>query len=92
MTTYIPFNPSPTAIPPFAFKAILNGVNYSLTVTWNLSGQRWYLNIFTLQGVPQLSVAMVGSPPDYDINLINGFFGASSIVYRVASNQLEISP
>jgi hypothetical protein len=90
-TSYIPFNPSPTSTPPFAFKATLNGQPYSVTITWNLSGQRWFLNVLTLQGVLVWTGASVPSPLNYDINIVNGFFGTSSIVLRAASNQFEVT-
>lgn len=88
---YTPFAPNPTAAPPFKFQLTLNGQNYTGAVTWNMSGQRWYLSIYTLQGVLVWSGARVGSPPSYDINLVAGFFGPGSVVFRAATQQFEVS-
>lgn len=57
-----PFTPSQTAVPPFQFQPILGGVTYNATTTWNIFGQRWYLNIFALNGTLLMSRAIVGSP------------------------------
>ena len=90
MTTYIPFVVSQTSA--FSFNATLGGSQYTITITWNMSGQRWYFNLATLQQVPVLAVALIGSPPDYDINLVQGFITGSTVVYRVSTGNFEINP
>ena len=90
MTTYTAFTPSPTAL--FQFQATLDGVNYNILITWSLAGQRWYLNVYDLQGNLKLSRAMVGSPVGTDINLLGGFFSVSTLIYRVGTQQIEIGP
>jgi hypothetical protein len=50
------------------------------------------VNVYTLQGVLVCERPLTGSPPDYDINLIAGYFTTSSLVYRVSSNNFEVSP
>jgi len=47
MTTYL-FAPSPTA--PFQFQPTLDGEVYHVVVTWNLFGQRYYVNVMTTSG------------------------------------------
>ena len=89
MTTVIDFAPSGSA--PFQFQATLDGQVYTVIVTWGLFGKRYYIEILTLQGVSIVYKAMVGSPPDYDISLTWGYF-TSVLIWRVASNQFEISP
>lgn len=88
MATF-PFNP--TATTPFQFQPTLDGAEYTAIVTWNVFGRRWYLTINQLDGTRVLTRAMVGSPNDYDINLVGGYF-SSVLVYREASNQFEVSP
>lgn len=60
MTTIVPFNPQPTAV--FRFSPVLDGVTYSATVTWNIYGQRYYLNIYTVDGTLKLSIPLIASP------------------------------
>ena len=59
MTTYIDFVPSQSA--PFQFQPTLDGQVYTGIVTWNLFGQRYYLNLYTLGGVLVFNQALVGS-------------------------------
>lgn len=44
MTTYFPFQPSNQGSP--TFQPTLDGNPYSCVVTWNLFGQRYYLNCY----------------------------------------------
>ena len=87
MTTFIDF--IPPADVPFQFQPSLDGVTYNVSVTWNLFGQRWYANIYTVQGVLIVSLPMIGSPPSYDISLTAGYF-ATKLIFRQADNRFEI--
>lgn len=60
MTTLVLFQPSPLA--PFSFIATLDGQQYSVSVAWNLFGQRWYVTVSTLAGAVVLSEGLNGSP------------------------------
>ena len=62
MTAYFPFTPSRRAAP--NFMPTLDGKVHNCTVTWNLGGQRYFLNVFTLGGDRILSVAIAETPPD----------------------------
>lgn len=86
-TAVITFVPDPASN--FQFNATFDGQSYSVRVTWNVFGQRYYVNIYTTQGILMLSIAMVGSPPDYDISLTVGIF-TTKLVWRVAANQFEV--
>ena len=90
MTTLIQFSPS--VVQNFSFQATLDGQQYSVVITWGLFGQRWYFNVYTLQGALVVEKGLRGSPDDYNINLVQGYFAASSIVYRASSNNFEITP
>ncbi len=61
MAQSFPFTPSIRTAPNFV--PTLDGQQYNCTVTWNLQGQRYYLNVFTLTGVRLLTIAIVASPP-----------------------------
>lgn len=89
MTTITPF--TPTASAPFQFQPTLDGALYTAIVTWNVFGRRYYLNLYTLQGIRVFTVPLVGSPLDYDISLTAGYF-ASTLVFREPSQQFEVSP
>lgn len=84
------FAPSTQSL--FQFQPTLDGQVYTCVVTWSLFGQRGYLNIFSLAGTRIVSKALVGSPNDYDINLIWGYFTTSTMVFREASQQFEVVP
>ena len=90
MTTYITFNQPPNQ--PFQFALTLDGGSYSASVPWSLFGQRYYFLLKTLDGSTVLNIPRIGSPLNYDINLIAGYFTTSSVVWREDSNQFEINP
>jgi hypothetical protein len=92
MTTFVDFAPSDTSAPPFLFQPTLDGVQYTLTVTWNMSGQRWYFNLYTLNNILILTKALIESPTDYDINLIMFYFAISTLVFRGTTQQFEVTP
>lgn len=87
MTKFIPFTPSPKSN--FQFQATLDGKNYTCIINWNLFGQRYYLNIYTLRNVRILTIPLIGSPLDYDISLTAGYF-TTKIIYRTKTNQIEV--
>lgn len=60
MTTYTLFTPPRKT--PFQFQPTLDGQVYNVSVTWNMFGQRWYLNLYDLNGNLIDCTAMVGSP------------------------------
>lgn len=95
MTTLTQF--SPTVKQNFSFLPTFDGTEYSVVVTWGLFGSgvgwpRWIVNVYTLQGALVLQKPLRGSPQNYNVNLIQGYFTTSSLVYRTASNNFEVSP
>ncbi len=86
-TTYYDFNPSNTA--PTQFQPTLDGQVYTVLVSWNLFGQRWYATCYDLAGNLQFNLPLIGSPLDYDISLTAGYF-TTKLVWRVANNQFEV--
>jgi hypothetical protein len=61
MTTIIPFLPSNLFVP--TFNAVFDGATYSVTVTWNISAQRYYVNIYGADGTWIVTVPLVQTPP-----------------------------
>lgn len=86
--TYIQFVPS--ASWPFHFQVMLDGTQYNVSVTWNIFGLRYYINLYTVQGELLLAAPMVGSPEGYSIDLLLGRF-TSTLVYRENSNNFEVA-
>lgn len=60
MTTYFNFSPSPVA--PYQFAPTFDGQQYNVIVTWNVYGQRWYINVYDLSNNLIVSLPMTGSP------------------------------
>lgn len=89
MATIIPFAPGPST--PVQFSATLDGAQYTVIVTWNLSGQRWYVNIYTLKGALVWTQAAVQSTAAAPTNLAP-FTTASALVFYEASNAFVVTP
>jgi hypothetical protein len=89
MTTYIDFAPSTTSN--FQFNATLDGQTYTVTVTWNVFGARYYVNITQVDGTLVLAIPLIESPDSYDISMVAGYF-ASTLVYRESTGQFEVNP
>ena len=90
MTTYTPFTPTPQA--PFQFRPTLDGQVYSAIIKWNVAGQRWYLQLYSGQNALILATALIPSPLDRDFNLVEMYFQVSSLVFREATQQFEVTP
>ena len=98
MTTLIPYAPRPNAA--FSTQITLDGNPYTLIVNYNLWGfsndgvnKRPYINVLTLSGALVICAPMVGSPLGYDISLLPPALGfTSTIVYRIDTGMIEISP
>jgi hypothetical protein len=86
-TTFVDFVVSPNQ--PFQFQAVLDGETYNVITTWNLFGQRYFINIYSDNGVLVLSIARIGSPAGFDISMTAGYF-TTKLVWRQANNQYEI--
>jgi hypothetical protein len=72
VSTFVTFQPSTTAA--FSFPLTLTGTPYVATITWNVFGERYYLNLADLSGNPVLCRALVSSGPRYQasFNWANG--------------------
>lgn len=90
MTTLTQF--APTINQNFSFQPTLDGSLYTVIVTWNLFGQRWVVNIYTLTNKLVMQKPLTASPLDYDINLIAGYFTTSTLIYRESTNNFEVTP
>lgn len=81
MTTVIPFLPSKLRAP--RFMATFDGDNYNVVVTWNVSAQRYYVNVYALDGTWIVTVPLVQTPPARPVSSVT-----YNILRRVATVQL----
>lgn len=75
----------------FQFQATLDGTVYNVVVTWNVTGQRWYVNVYGASNTLILALPLIGSPPDYPISITAGYF-ASTLVFYEATQTFVVSP
>jgi hypothetical protein len=62
MTTVIPFIPSNIKAP--TFPVTLDRSNFNVTLTWNISALRYYLNIYDkTKGTWIITIPLVSTPP-----------------------------
>ena len=75
MTTFFDFTPSLTAAP--QFQPTLDGQQYTCVVTWNIYGQRFYVNCYALNGALVFSLPVIGSAVGINIQAISWSLGGS---------------
>ncbi len=73
---------TPTSQSTFQFQATLDGAAYNVEITWNVTGQRWYVNVYGAADVLILSLPLIGSPPGYPISLTGGYFKSTLVFYQ----------
>lgn len=89
MTTFFDFRPSTQSV--FQFQPTLDGDTYNCTVTWNLFGQRYYVNCFSLDGTLIFSLPIIGSPGGKNIETCSWDSGEVTVIttlphgYRLGS-------
>ena len=90
MTTF-QFTPSSTT--PFQFQPTLDGNEYTAIITWNVYGQRWYINLLALDGTRIFTMPVIGSQsaPHRGVSLTAGYF-TSRMVFRQADQTFEVTP
>ena len=87
--TYFTFTPVPNTN--FVFQPTLDGEVYNVVVTWNFAAQRYYINIYSLDGTLIVSRAMVGSPLGVNLSGLSWANGtvtaitSAPIIYRIGS-------
>jgi hypothetical protein len=92
MTTFIQFQENNNQTPPFLANVTLDGESYSLSCMWNVTGARWYYQLIDQAGDLLINAPLIGSPMKSDIPLAPGLFQTSTLLYRVPSNNFEVTP
>lgn len=77
MTTYYPFTPSQIA--PFSFQPTLDGSQYLATVSWLLYGQRFYITVAQLNGIPVFTLPVIESPTTIPIGALSWANGKAKV-------------
>lgn len=90
--TLIPFVPSSNTTPPFQTSFVLDNLTYIATVTWNISGQRWYIALTDQSNNLIVMQPLIGSPLNSDIILFPNTFKSSTVLYREDTGNFEVSP
>lgn len=90
MTTRTQFTPSVSQN--FSFEPTLDGQVYNVVVTWSLFGQRWLVNCYDLSGTLIFARPLRSSPNNMDINIAGGYFTTSTLIYREATRNFEVTP
>ena len=84
MTTYTDFQPSTQQA--FQFQPTLDGNVYTVIVTWNLFGARYYINVYSLDGTLILCTALAGSPTGVAIESLDWGLGQVFVTTSVPHN------
>jgi hypothetical protein len=81
MTTVIPFLPSNIVTP--SISVTLDGVDHDVRITWNVSSQRFFINVYRKSdGAWIITTALVSSPPAR---------GVQSAVYDPFLNSVDVT-
>jgi hypothetical protein len=88
MTTLINFDPASTAN--FQFNPVLDGITYTAICTYNLYAPRYYVNIYDNNGTLIVTRPIIASPDNYDIDIVEGYFTTSKLIYRTSSRNFEV--
>ncbi len=88
--TIIPFTPDENSAPPFKAQITVAEGQLNISAWWNTAGQRWYLKVTEPRGEDKLFRPLIGSPKNYDINLISSI-STSKLVYREDNGTLEVT-
>lgn len=75
-----------------SFSSKLDGSSYQCQIKYNFVGERWYFCVKNQSGNILLNIALVGSVEGKEINLLQGVFSRSSIVWYQKNGQIEVNP
>jgi len=76
VTSFVDF--APTVAAPFQFQAILDGATYTVIVTWNMFGARYYVNVYAPDGTLIASRALVGTAQAAQVESLSWSSGKAS--------------
>lgn len=77
------------------YQVTLDGNSYTLSVWWNVFGQRSYFTITDQFGNRVVTMALIGSSVtegDAPVNLVGGYFTTSKMYYYPANQNIVVTP
>lgn len=77
-TAFTQYVQSPNAL--FQFQPTLDGVTYTAIVTWNMAGQRLYLNVIAQDGTLIFALPLIGSPTGFTIQDLSWLNGTATVI------------
>jgi hypothetical protein len=66
VTTFYQFTPSRASAP--VFTPTLDGNQYNVSIRWNISARRYYVNVVTMDGILVAAVPLITSPPSMPVS------------------------
>ena len=82
MTTYFQFVPSNSKAP--TFMPTFDGQAYSITIMWNISSQRYFLNCKSIGGTLIFMIPLVESLPSMEISALEWNQNSQAVVLETA--------
>jgi hypothetical protein len=89
VTTVVPFIPSNIRAP--SFHAILDGSDRNIVVTWNVAAQRYFINVYDMDGTWRVTTPIITSPPGENVTSFR-FDPAAKSVTVVKATGLRRKP
>jgi len=80
---------TPNSVNNFQFQPMLDGSSYVVMLTWNVFGQRYYVNIYDQSFGLIVCLPLIGSPIDKNISMTAGYF-TSQLIYRPDLQQFQV--
>lgn len=77
MATIYPFLPSTNSA--FSFQPTLDGQTYTIVVMWNVFGQRYYVQCYTLVGALVFSLPLIGSSNGITLQNLSWDYNTSTV-------------
>jgi len=88
--TVVNFVQPPSAA--FSFQATLDGNAYTVSVPWNLYGQRYYVLVSTLSGTLVVALPRISGTTANPLNLVAGYFTTSTLWWNDQNQQFTVTP
>jgi hypothetical protein len=89
MTQIFKFVPPPDRA--FQFSPVMDGQSCTGVVTWNLFGNRWYLNLLAADGSLIFNLPLIGSPPSVYLQSVNWSHGYVNAVTAMPHEWLNLA-
>ena len=72
---------TPSSVSNFQFSDTFDNTTCTIVVSWNIAGQRYYINMYDNSNALIVCMPLIGSPPTQNISMTAGYF-STQLVYR----------